>query len=139
MFLQKLKWTPSPMKKISRKCLSFIFHLKQPTKLTPTPVIWRSCWVSNHIQVPFGRNQLYVSCFPRCKVGKNWFALSWVWLFHYFSNVIYIGSGPIVIRYLWNVVYFDQLLGAARTQKLVETFFSHFSTFFVHFKAYFQK
>ena len=38
----------------------------------------------------------------------------------------------------WNsVVYFDQLLGAACTQKLVETFFSAvFLTFFVHFKAF---
>ena len=34
------------------------------------------------------------------------------------------------------VVYFDQLLGAACTQKLVVTFFSCFSTFFVHFKAF---
>ena len=35
-----------------------------------------------------------------------------------------------------NVVYFDQLLGAARTQKLVETFFQPFSTFFDHFKPF---
>ena len=34
------------------------------------------------------------------------------------------------------VVYFDQLLGAAHTLKLVETFFCRFSTFFDHFKAY---
>ena len=36
--------------------------------------------------------------------------------------------------WLMGVVYFDQLLGAARTKKLVETFFfCRFSTFFVHF------
>ena len=34
------------------------------------------------------------------------------------------------------VVYFDQLLGATHTQKLVETFFQMFSTFFVHFRAF---
>ena len=34
------------------------------------------------------------------------------------------------------VVYFYLLLGAACTQKLVETFFPPFSTFFAHFKAF---
>ena len=38
--------------------------------------------------------------------------------------------------YLTFVVYFNQLLGATCTQKLVETFFRHFSTFFVYFKAF---
>ena len=33
-------------------------------------------------------------------------------------------------------MYFDQLLGAARTQKLVEILFQPFSTFFVHFKPF---
>ena len=37
---------------------------------------------------------------------------------------------------LSNVVYFDQFLGAAHTQKLVETFFQPFLNFFVHFKAF---
>ena len=33
-----------------------------------------------------------------------------------------------------NVVYFNQILGAAHNQKLVETLFLPFSTFLVHFK-----
>ena len=40
-------------------------------------------------------------------------------------------------KYMY-VVYFDQLLGAARTQKLVETIFTAvFNTFFVHFQTFF--
>ena len=35
-----------------------------------------------------------------------------------------------------SVVYFDQLLGAACTQKLVEQHFQLFSSFFVHFKPF---
>ena len=34
------------------------------------------------------------------------------------------------------VVYFEQLLGAAHTQKLAEILFQPFSTFFVHFKSF---
>ena len=33
------------------------------------------------------------------------------------------------------VVYFDQLLGAARTQKLIETFFQHFFNLFCSFQS----
>ena len=34
------------------------------------------------------------------------------------------------------VVYFDQLLGAARTQNLVKILFLPFSTFFVYFQTF---
>ena len=45
-------------------------------------------------------------------------------------------NGFQILKVVSCVVYFQQLLGAARTQILVDTLFLPFSTFLVHFKCF---
>ena len=118
-------------------CLILLHLLQKLIKL------WKSSYVGGYINLR--RSRVNWLIFPSDPISIIYF---WLQIFFgkifcrstkkYFDSMFLL-TYPIQNNHLTLIVYFDQLLGAARTRKLVEILlFSRFQPFFLFISKLFQ-